>query len=121
MRRATWIVLVSIIILAGGAARGDSSRSMPLEGLDKAILAPSDLLAAFLVAYEEQQKLWQNKGVALTPRELIVRHYAVYCTRNGPGQIAVMFTAASPFVSGGGMTYFVDMESLKVVERKVER
>jgi len=115
------VALVVASLYVGGTFPEDSpgKRSDPL--FDTVVWAPSDLLAAFLVAYDANSERWHHQGIQFTPRDLIARHYAVRISRDGKDRVRVSFGPASPDVAGGGVTYFVDTERLKVVERMFER
>lgn len=115
------VVLFAGLSLAAWPVAATSEPTIDPSVLGSAVLAPSDLFAAFLVAYDAQRASWQARGVQLSPRELIARHYAIHIARDGDRRVAVMFAPKSPFVSGGGVTYFVDTEALKVVGKKIER
>ncbi len=121
IRKLSCILLVISCATQMGSVLGGDQKSQTADLLSKAIFAPSDLLAGFLVAFQAQQKWWADKGVNLTPRELMTRHYAVHCSRNSKGQLVTSFFPPSPYTAGGEVTYYVDQESLEVAEVRFER
>lgn len=58
--------------LAYGQGAGDVKKN------NQTFSAPSDIFAAFLVAYEEHRKWWKSNSVDLNPRELTARHWAIH-------------------------------------------
>ena len=121
---ARWTLYSTLLLAAVTLGQPTVANPQPIvdsAALGRPILASSDLLAAFLVAYDAQHEAWKAKGVQLTPRELIARHYSVQISREGSEQVVVSFAPSSPSVSGGGVTYHVDTRTLKVVGKSFER
>lgn len=119
--RTTWSLLTAILVLSASQMLGNEpEQEIPDPTLD-VVYARADLFAAFLVAYEEQQKRWRRRGVELTPQELVRRHWAIHCARETPDHVTVMFGPSSPYINDGGVIHVVDKRSLRIIETKLDR
>ena len=79
-----------------------------------AIGGESRVFAAFLVAYESERQRLAAKGVRLTPAELVKRHYWIRCSLTEKGVVEVGFGPATSGSTGGGVSYTIDADLLKV-------
>jgi hypothetical protein len=119
-------LMISVAIIVAGLLVGAQNPEVALgQSADQQItdgfLADSGLMAAFLVAYKAHQEWWRSKGVALTPKELIMRHHGVHCARSGDGRFVISFWPPADTVIGGGVTYMIDEATLDLLEQKFEK
>jgi hypothetical protein len=115
IKRTIQIVLTAVLILLLQELRaGEGSEKIQMKAENP---LRSDVLAAFLVAYEEHLVWWKAKGVNLTPKELTAHHWGIHYSREGPDRIAITFLPESPTIAGGDVEYVVDLKTFRVVER----
>lgn len=114
------VIVIGAIIAIGLRAKtpameGEISMSDPSS---QAYLQP-DLLAAFLVSYEDY-KLWRSsRGEKATPSSLRQKHRAI--TLSADRDTAHVTFGAPSFEFGGGITYTIDLERMVVLKREFTR
>lgn len=127
-------VAVPLAILLSGSSAGESGKDYdPLENYPEAVdqvERPSDLFAAFLVAYEAD-RLWfkEEKQVDLTPEEFTRRHDRVFITRLEDGRFDIQMGPEA--LEGGngrpvrlvnpGRRYIIDAKSLRLIDAFFDR
>jgi hypothetical protein len=79
-----------------------------------AVAIPGDLIGAFLVAQEDQSE----RGMSTNPGDIAKRHHRVTLARLEDKQVKVVLYPHSVTVMGGGVTYIIDIERWRVVERR---
>lgn len=140
MRLSAWTGVVSatsaivLAILVSGSSAGDSGKEYdPPESYPEAVdqvELPSDLLAAFLVAYEADRSWFRaEKQVDLTPEEFTKRHDRVLITRLEDGKLDIQMGPET--LEGGsgkpvrlvnpGRRYIIDAKSLRLLDAFFDR
>jgi hypothetical protein len=127
-------VAVPLAILVSGPSVGESGKEYdPPEKYPEAVdqlERPSDLFAAFLVAYEAD-RLWfkQEKQIDLTPEEFTRRHDRVFITRLEDGRFDIQMGPEALEGNGGtpvrlvnpGRRYIIDAKSLRIIDAFFDR
>jgi len=113
-----WILPLAIVIASALVSSGaDGSKTT----VSKSIQMSSEQLAATMVAYEEHRLWWKERGVELTPKELLKRHWAILVSQVDAKTVVIRFLPASSNIRGGAVSYKVDLTGLNVIERDFER
>jgi len=128
------VAIASFTIIESGPSTGDSGKEYdPPENYPEAVdhvERPSDLFAAFLVAYEADRDWFkEEKQVDLTPEEFTRRHDRVFITRLEDGRFDIQMGPET--LEGGdgkpvrlvnpGRRYIVDAKSLRLVDAFFDR
>ncbi len=83
---------------------------------DEYVEVSSELLGAFLVAYEAERGARHRRGLAFTPEVLRQSYETIAFRPTGNGQVEVTFLPGRG-MRGGDVTYVVDRKTLNVTDR----
>lgn len=86
---------------------------------DAKALLQSDLLAAFLVAYEDYKEYMSAQGEAAGPRALMQRHGSISLSVDK--NIGYVTFSLAESVFGGDIAYTVDLTKMVVLKREFPR
>jgi len=75
--RVKLVIVMAMLLLGQQVFSDDQGTGKRPTGKD-VLFGNSDMFAAFIVAFKEHQAWWSARGVQLTQRELVARHYAIH-------------------------------------------
>jgi hypothetical protein len=120
-RQLRWSVVASVafVLMSLPQGSGVASAEAPADQVSSASL-PSDLMAAFVVAYDDYKTWAKSRGWEATPLDLSQRHHEILLLKDGT-RAFITFSAASSESFGGGIRYTVDLKEYRIVKKEFTR
>lgn len=114
------VAFLALVLLAqpegGEVARRAEAQSSQVSSVS----LPSDLMAAFVVAYDDYKTWAKSRGLEATPASLSERHHDILLLKDGT-RAYITFSPESPESFGGGIRYTIDLKAYGILKKEFTR
>lgn len=115
MTKPLLLAIAAIMIGVARTACALPGAGQVTSGPSNSAFVSTDLMAAFIVAYEDYRTLPSANGDA-SPQRLAREHYGITLTREDGNVARIVFFPAKPG-TGGGFEYDVDLKEYSILKK----